>query len=141
MSGGLTIYWTFSKKPFIEPTHFFSEKKKRELIEPSAPRADAELVFRRAAAEREGDGGERGWWAEGRRFSLWTDRFLPLASGNGSIRGYRGIPLNTARIQISNQNRKPLVQTVPRGIPRYKPFLPRGNEFIPVQRKRPSGLE
>jgi hypothetical protein len=36
---------------------------------------------------------------------LPTARFLPLASGNGSNRGYRGIPLNTARIQISNQNR------------------------------------
>jgi hypothetical protein len=34
---------------------------------------------------------------------------------------YRGIPLNTARIQISNQNRfLPLVQTVLNGIPRYK---------------------
>jgi hypothetical protein len=46
------------------------------------------------------------------RVFLPTVGFLPLAGGKGS---YRGIPLNTARIQISNQNRlKPLVQTVSR---------------------------
>jgi hypothetical protein len=72
-------------------------------------------------------------------FFLPTVGFLPLGGGKGI---YRGIPLNTARIQISNQNSlKPLIQTVSRGIPRYKLFLPRGNEFIPVQRKRPSGFE
>jgi hypothetical protein len=38
------------------------------------------------------------------RVFLPTARFLPLASGNGSNRSYRGIPLNTVRIQISNQN-------------------------------------
>jgi hypothetical protein len=37
-------------------------------------------------------------------FFLPTAGFLPLGSGKGSYRGYRGIPLNTARIQISNQN-------------------------------------
>jgi hypothetical protein len=41
----------------------------------------------------------------GKVFFLPTARFLPLASGNGSNHGYRGIPLNIARIQISNQNR------------------------------------
>jgi hypothetical protein len=39
------------------------------------------------------------------RVFLPTARFLPLASGNDSNPGYRGIPLNTVRIQISNQNR------------------------------------
>jgi hypothetical protein len=49
---------------------------------------------------------------------LPTVDFLPVPSGSGF---YRGIPLNTARIQISNQNRfLPLVQTVLNGIPRYK---------------------
>jgi hypothetical protein len=38
-------------------------------------------------------------------FFLPTAGFLPLGSGKGSYRGYRGIPLNTVRIQISNQNR------------------------------------
>jgi hypothetical protein len=38
-------------------------------------------------------------------FFLPTAGFLPLGSGKGSYRGYRDIPLNTARIQISNQNR------------------------------------
>jgi hypothetical protein len=41
----------------------------------------------------------------GTRFFLPTAGFLPLGSCKGSYRGYRGIPLNTARIQISNQNR------------------------------------
>jgi hypothetical protein len=31
--------------------------------------------------------------------------FIPPGSGNGRNRLYRGIPLNTVRIQISNQNR------------------------------------
>jgi hypothetical protein len=44
-----------------------------------------------------------GWFYQG--FFLPTAGFLPLGSGKGSYRGYRGIPLNTARIQISNQNR------------------------------------
>jgi mTERF domain-containing protein len=73
------------------------------------------------------------------RVFLPTVAFLPLGSGNG---WYRGIPLNTARIQISNQNRfKPLVQTVWRGIPRYKLFIPRYKLFIPLQIKRPPGFE
>jgi hypothetical protein len=38
-------------------------------------------------------------------FFLPTAGFLPLGSGKGSYRGYRGIPLNTVGIQISNQNR------------------------------------
>jgi hypothetical protein len=42
-------------------------------------------------------------WEQG--FFLPTAGFLPLGSGKGNYRGYRGIPLNTARIQISNQNR------------------------------------
>jgi hypothetical protein len=42
-------------------------------------------------------------WEAG--FFLPTAGFLPLGSGKGSYRGYCGIPLNTARIQISNQNR------------------------------------
>jgi hypothetical protein len=79
-------------------------------------------------------------------FFLPTVAFLPLGGGNGS---YRGIPLNTARIQISNQNRlKPLVQTVWRGIPQYKPFIPRYKLFIPryklfipLQIKRSPGFE
>jgi hypothetical protein len=51
-------------------------------------------------------------------FFLPTATFLPPGSG---MAVYRGIPLNTARIQISNQNLLlPLVQTVLNGIPRYK---------------------
>jgi hypothetical protein len=49
---------------------------------------------------------------------LPTATFLPPGSGRAV---YRGIPLDTARIQISNQNSLlPLVQTVLNGIPRYK---------------------
>jgi hypothetical protein len=44
-------------------------------------------------------------YARYNRVFLPTAGFLPLGSGKGSYRGYRGIPLNTARIQISNQNR------------------------------------
>jgi hypothetical protein len=33
-------------------------------------------------------------------FFLPTDGFLPLGSGKGSYRGYRGIPLNTARFKF-----------------------------------------
>jgi hypothetical protein len=52
------------------------------------------------------------------RVFLPTPTFLPPGSGMGV---YRGILLNTARIQISNQNLLlPLVQTVLNGIPRYK---------------------
>jgi hypothetical protein len=52
------------------------------------------------------------------RVFLPTPRFLPPPSG---MAVYRGIPLDTARIQISNQNPLlPLVQTVLNGIARYK---------------------
>jgi hypothetical protein len=42
-------------------------------------------------------------WSAG--FFLPTAGFLPLGSGKRTNGSYHGIPLNTARIQISNQNR------------------------------------
>jgi hypothetical protein len=47
---------------------------------------------------------------------FFTDRYVFTAAQR-----YGGIQLDTARIQISNQNTLlPLVQTVLKGIPRYK---------------------
>jgi hypothetical protein len=78
----------------------------RELARMAAQSSLADL---RAGAEQRGSAPLlHGWKSIGYQqpgFFLPTAGFLPLGSGKGSYRGYRGIPLNTARIQISNQSR------------------------------------
>jgi hypothetical protein len=72
------------------------------------------------------------WQLTASRVFLPTVAFLPLGSGNG---WYRGIPRYTAKYRSNSTFKpKPLVQTVWRGIPRYK-------LFIPLQIKRPPGFE
>jgi hypothetical protein len=118
--------WNHTIEGYLHLGTFTQDPKDSALYIPNPNPAMCQGVSRRKKKrirnnKDEAEAGPQGQICSKQGFFYRPPRFYRRAAVGRYAAVYRGIPLDTARIQISNQNPLlPLVQTILNGIPRYK---------------------